>query len=92
MSAIPHDEVAVSVLAPAASEPMAALMALCSLSTGTKTVSTLPSATKLEKYCGTSVEGVMGNAGITSGLIWRIAMAMASFPDKRSLIFILLPS
>ena len=74
------------VLAPAASEPMQALMALCSLSTGMNSVSTCPLATKLVKYCGISVEGVIGYAGMTSGLIWRMAVATASFPDKRSLI------
>ena len=38
----------------------------------------------------TSVDGVIGNAGNTSGLIWRSAIATASFPDKRSLFAILL--
>ena len=46
MRARPQDEVAVMVLAPAASEPMQALMALCSLSTGMNSVSTCPFATK----------------------------------------------
>ena len=56
----PQEEVAVIVLAPAASEPTQALMALCSLSTGINTVSTFPFETKEVKYCGISVEGVIG--------------------------------
>ena len=45
MSAKPCELVAVMVRAPAAAEPMTALMAECSLSTVTNSVSTLPSAT-----------------------------------------------
>ena len=61
------------VLAPAASEPMEADIALCSDSTGTKMVSIWPLATYWEINCGISVEGVMGNAGITSGFTCRMA-------------------
>ena len=46
----PLEEVAVIALAPAASAPMQADIALCSLSTATNSVSTLPFATKVEKY------------------------------------------
>ena len=49
--------------------PMAALMELCSLSTGINSVSTSPFAAKEAKYWGISVDGVMGKAGNTSGLI-----------------------
>ena len=45
MRAKPWEEVAVIVRAPPAAEPMTALMALCSLSTVTNSVPTLPSAT-----------------------------------------------
>ena len=55
--------------APAADAPIAALIELCSLSTGINSVSTCPFATKEAKYCGISVDGVIGNAGNTSGLI-----------------------
>ena len=44
ISARPADEVAVKVLAPAASAPIAALMEECSLSTGMNSVSTSPLA------------------------------------------------
>ena len=77
-------------LAPAASAPIQALIALCSLSTATNSVSTKPLLTKLEKYCGISVEGVIGNAATTSGLICFIAIAEASLPLKRSRIPILI--
>ena len=88
--ASPQDDVAVRLRAPAADAPIAALMELCSLSTGINSVSTCPFATKDAKYCGISVDGVMGNAGNTSGLICLNAIAIASFPDKRSLFAILL--
>ena len=57
---IPGLEEEVIALAPAACAPIHALIALCSLSTATNSVSTLPFATKVEKYCGISVEGVIG--------------------------------
>ena len=76
-------------LAPAASAPIQALIALCSLSTATNSVSTCPLLTNVEKYCGISVDGVIGKAATTSGLICLIATAEASFPLKRSLILIL---
>ena len=82
--ASPQEEVAVRLLAPAASAPIAALMELCSLSTGMNSVSTCPFATKDAKYCGISVDGVIGNAGNTSGLICLRAIATASFPDNTS--------
>ena len=69
MYASPHEDVAVSALAPAAEAPIVALMELCSLSTVINSVSTWPFATKEAKYCGISVDGVIGNAGNTSGLI-----------------------
>ena len=58
---------------PAAEAPMVALIALCSLSTGINSVSTSPFAIMEATNWGISVEGVMGNAGITSGLICFIA-------------------
>ena len=67
------EEVAVIVLAPAASEPIAAAIAECSLSTGMNSVSTSPLAIYVDTICGISVDGVIGNAGITSGFTWRIA-------------------
>ena len=70
---------------PAADAPIAADIELCSLSTGINSVSTCPFATNEAKYCGISVDGVIGNAGNTSGLICLKAIAIASFPDKRSL-------
>ena len=42
--ASPHDEVAVRALAPAADAPIAALIELCSLSTGINSVSIFPFA------------------------------------------------
>ena len=48
----PFEDVAVIALAPAASAPTQALIALCSLSTATNSVSTAPLLTKVEKYCG----------------------------------------
>jgi len=45
MRAKPWEEVAVIVRAPPAAEPITALMALCSLSTVTNSLLTLPSAT-----------------------------------------------
>ena len=68
---------------------IAALIAECSLSTGTNSVSISPFAIYVETICGISVDGVIGNAGITSGLIWRIAKDTASFPDIRSFLAIL---
>ena len=59
------------------------------LSTVINSVSTCPFATKEAKYCGISVDGVIGKAGNTSGLICLSAIATASFPDKRSLLAIL---
>ena len=73
MKARPAELVAVTALAPAAAAPMQVDMEECSLSTVTYSVSTLPSATYCAKYCGISVDGVMGKAAKTSGLIWRIA-------------------
>ena len=51
-----------------------------------------PFAANDAKYCGISVDGVIGNAGNTSGLICLNAIATASLPDKRSLIAILFHS
>ena len=45
----------------------------CSLSTVTYSVSTSPLATYWAKYWGISVEGVMGKAAKTSGLICLMA-------------------
>ena len=92
INASPQEEVAVKVRAPAASEPIAALMELCSLSTGINSVSISPLEIILDTNWGISVEGVMGNAGITSGLICLMARATASLPDILSLIAIYLPS
>ena len=89
INASPAEDVAVKVLAPAASDPIVALIAECSLSTGTNSVSISPFAIYVETICGISVDGVIGNAGITSGLIWRIAKDTASFPDIRSFLAIL---
>ena len=85
----PFEDVAVIALAPAASAPTQALIALCSLSTATNSVSTAPLLTKVEKYCGISVDGVIGKAATTSGFICFIAVAAASLPLKRSLILII---
>ena len=68
-----QDDGAVKVLAPAASDPIAALIAECSLSTGTNSVSISPIAKNVETICGISVDGVIGNAGITSGFTCLIA-------------------
>ena len=73
ISASPAEEVAVMVLAPAASAPIAADIAECSLSTGMNSVSTSPFDINVDTICGISVEGVIGNAGITSGFTCRIA-------------------
>ena len=67
ISASPADDVAVRLLAPAASAPIAALIDECSLSTGINSVSISPFAIYVDTICGISVEGVIGNAGITSG-------------------------
>ena len=83
MNASPQEEVAVNVRAPAAEDPMAALMELCSLSTGINSVSISPFAIIVATNWGISVEGVIGNAGMTSGLICLIACATASLPDIR---------
>jgi hypothetical protein len=83
--------VAVIVLAPEAAAPTQALIALCSDSTGIVSVSTTPSATKRENAITISVWGVMGYAANTSGFIWRIAWATASFPVKANLSFIICP-
>ena len=88
MKARPAEDVAVTARAPAAAAPMQTDMAECSDSTATNSVSTLPSAMYLEKYCGISVDGVIGNAPITSGLICFIAYATASLPLILSLIAI----
>jgi hypothetical protein len=82
--------VAVKDLAPAACAPIAADRALCSLSTGINSVSTSPLAAKEEKMKGISVDGVIGKADMTSGLICRMALATASLPDNLSLIDIYL--
>ena len=63
----PAEEVAVIVLAPAASAPIAADIAECSLSTGINSVSISPFAIYVDTICGISVDGVIGKAGITSG-------------------------
>ena len=73
MNARPQDEVAVTARTPAASAPMQVDMDECSDSTVTYSVSTCPFATYCAKYCGISVEGVMGKAANTSGLICRMA-------------------
>ena len=73
MKARPQEEVAVMALAPAAQAPMVALMELCSDSTGMNSVSISPFAIKVETICGISVEGVMGNAAMTSGFTCLIA-------------------
>ena len=44
---------------------------------------------KVDTICGISVDGVIGNAAITSGLICLIACATASLPDILSRIAIL---
>ena len=67
------EEVAVKTRQPAALAPIAALIALCSLSTGINSVSISPFEIYVETNCGISVEGVIGNAGMTSGLICLIA-------------------
>ena len=86
IKASPQEEVAVTARAPAADAPMHTDIALCSDSTGTNCVSTSPFAINWEKYSGISVDGVIGNAPQTSGLICLIAVATASLPDIRSLI------
>ena len=86
MNARPHDDVAVILLAPAASAPTVALIEECSDSTGMNSVSISPLAIYVDTIWGISVEGVIGNAGMTSGLTWRIANATASFPDIRSFL------
>ncbi len=73
ISASPQEEVAQTDLAPAASAAMQTDMELCSDSTVTYSVSTSPSATYCAKYSGISVEGVIGNAPMTSGLICLMA-------------------
>ena len=75
---------------PAASAPMQVDMAECSDSTGMNSVSTCPLSTYVEKYWGISVDGVIGNAPITSGLICFIAKATASLPESLSLMPIFL--
>ena len=80
INARPAEEVAVIARAPAADAPMHVDIAECSDSTGTNSVSTSPFAIYDAKYCGISVEGVIGNAPITSGLICFIAYATASLP------------
>ena len=55
ISAIPLAQVAVITRAPAAEAPTHALIAECSLSTVTNSVSTNPSATNWENSCTTSV-------------------------------------
>ena len=56
----PAELVAVMVRAPAAAEPMQALMAECSDSTVTNSALTTPSATYWLNVCTTSVCGVIG--------------------------------
>src|SRR5574344_901065 len=80
MYAMPAELVAVITRPPAALAPMQALIAECSDSTVTNSVSTWPLATKVEKSSTTCVDGVMGNAATTSGLIWRMACAQAPAP------------
>ena len=89
--ASPADEEAVMARAPAAEAPMQVDMAECSDSTAMNSVPTSPSATYCEKCSGISVEGVMGKAPTTSGLICFMARATAALPDKRSLIILLPP-
>ena len=64
----------------AAEAPIVALIALCSDSTATNSVFTLPSATNWENIWAISVAGVIGYAATTSGFIWRMASAIASLP------------
>jgi hypothetical protein len=56
----PWDAELVKVRAPAAEEPMQALMALCSDSTGTNSASRWPSATNSDRCSTMWVWGVMG--------------------------------
>ena len=58
---------AVNVRAPAAADPMAALIAECSLSTRIISVDDSPLATKSAYLCIISVCGVIGNAAATCG-------------------------
>jgi len=58
--ASPAEAVAVAVLAPAAAAPMHSVMAECSLSEQTNSVSTSPFATYSEKSSTMIVCGVMG--------------------------------
>ena len=67
INARPHDDVAVMLLAPAASAPTVALIDECSDSTGMNSVSISPLAIYVDTICGISVDGVIGKAGITSG-------------------------
>ena len=87
----PCEDVAVATLPPAAAAPMHALIALCSLSTSTSSVSTFPSFTKLENLCMRSVAGVIGYAAHTSGLICLRASAHASFPVTATILPIICP-
>ena len=91
ISANPCDDVAVATLPPAAAAPMHALMALCSLSTRTSSVSTFPFDTKSANLCIRSVAGVIGYAAHTSGFICRNASATASFPVTATIFAIICP-
>ena len=81
ISATPFADEAVMTRAPEMEAPTQADIAECSLSTATYSESTLPFATKSAKRIGISVDGVMGYAATTSGLIWRIASAKARLPE-----------
>ncbi len=83
---------AVITLAPETDAARQALMAECSLSTVTRLVSTSPSATNSENFMGMSVDGVMGYAATTSGLICLMASATAQFPEVISFFGILFTS
>jgi len=60
INANPAEAVAVITRPPAAEAPIQALIAPCSLSTVTNSVSTMPSATYWEKFWTIAVWGVMG--------------------------------
>ncbi len=82
ISARPLALVAFMTRPPAAAAATQAVMAECSLSTATKFVLTCPSATNLANVWTTSVDGVMGYAATTSGLICRMASATAMLPSS----------
>ena len=87
MSASPWELVEVNVRAPTAAEPQHTLMAECSLSTGTNSASSSPSATSSERCSTMWVCGVMGYAAITSTSACRTASAMAMETSTPFLFF-----